>query len=81
MERVVVTLTVRDGEFEYNNTSAICGENSPRELAEDWGKNFLGGEMTECSEGWEEVNGYRIIMVEKVESVSREEFLVLRKYI
>ena len=82
MKYAVVTLTIRDGEFEYNAQTAIKGKKPVKELAEDYASKFLGTDCELNEDGkWEEEHGYRIVQLDKHVEITKEEYIIINKYI
>ena len=79
---LVVTVTVKDGGFEYMNQTALAGERDPREMAEDYAKHFFGEEGSEKDEyGQYEGTDYRLLELDKYVEITKEEFDIINKYI
>ena len=85
MNYAVVTLTIKDGEYEYMAQSPIMGNESIEELSKAYARHYLGGTEDGSKEqedgSFEEECGYRIVEIDKVVKVTKKEYDVLTKYI
>ena len=77
----IISLNIRDGEYEYLCQSPVCLQKN--DDAKGWAKEFLGASrMKEISDNsFEEINGYRIVELDRCVEISKEEYDIINKYI
>ena len=81
---LVVTLTIYDGEFEYNVQSPVKRKGKPitKEVAEEYASTYLGNESKKLDNGnWEERCGYREVGLDKYEEITNRVYKIITKYI